>query len=130
MTRRFKKHYTVEEARALLPEVRRWLDRLSTHRRRLQDATERIAPLLAGGADAGGQAVNDTVRDLCQIRRCAREFHRREIQIKDLDRGLIDFPALRDGREVFLCWESGEEDIEHWHELDAGYAGREKLEED
>lgn len=130
MTRRFKKHYTVTEARSLLPDVRRWLEALEKHRRRLQEATQRIAPLLDGGADAGGKAVNDSVRDLCQIRRCAREFHRREIQIKDLDRGLIDFPALRDGREVFLCWESGEPDIEHWHELDAGYAGREKLEED
>ena len=51
------------------------------------------------------------------------EFQRREIQVKDIDRGLIDFPALLGGKEVFLCWEQDEEDIEFWHDLDAGYAG-------
>ena len=49
------------------------------------------------------------------------------VQIKEIDRGLVDFPHVRDGQEVFLCWELGEEDIEYWHELDTGYVGREKL---
>ena len=52
-----------------------------------------------------------------------------ESQIKDLERGLIDFPAIVAGREVFLCWEQDEDDIEYWHDLDTGYAGREKLPE-
>ncbi|MBI3881959.1 MAG: DUF2203 family protein, partial [Verrucomicrobia bacterium] len=52
---------------------------------------------------------------------------RREIQIKDLERGLVDFPAILGGREVFLCWESGEDDIEFCHDLATGYAGRERL---
>ena len=56
-----------------------------------------------------------------------REFQKREIQIKDLDRGLIDFPAILGGKEVFLCWEQDEEDIEFWHDLNSGYAGRERL---
>ena len=56
-----------------------------------------------------------------------QEFQRREIQVKDLQRGLVDFPAMLEGREVFLCWEQDEEDIEFWHELDGGYAGRERL---
>jgi hypothetical protein len=47
--------------------------------------------------------------------------------LKDLERGLIDFPAIIGGKEVFLCWEQDEEDIEFWHDLDAGYAGRERL---
>jgi hypothetical protein len=55
------------------------------------------------------------------------EFQQREIQIKDLERGLLDFPAIIGGKEVFLCWEQDEEDIEYWHDLDAGYAGREHL---
>jgi len=61
------------------------------------------------------------------IKEVLLEFQRREIQIKDLDRGLIDFPAVIGGREVFLCWEQGEADIEFFHDLDAGYAGRERL---
>jgi hypothetical protein len=49
------------------------------------------------------------------------------VQIKDFDRGLVDFPHLRDGREVFLCWELDEDDIAFWHDIDGGYAGRERL---
>jgi hypothetical protein len=55
------------------------------------------------------------------------EFQRRRIFIKDLERGLVDFPAIIGGREVFLCWEQDEADIEFWHDLDAGYTGRERL---
>ena len=55
------------------------------------------------------------------------EFDARGIVLRDLDRGLIDFPSLRDGREVYLCWIDGETDIGFWHELDAGYAGRQEL---
>ena len=56
------------------------------------------------------------------------EFQRRTIILKDLSRGLVDFPAIVGGREVFLCWEFGEDGIEFWHDLDSGYGGREKLE--
>ena len=56
-----------------------------------------------------------------------RKFEEREIMIKDLQRGLVDFPALIGGREVFLCWERDEEDVEFWHDIDSGYAGRERL---
>ena len=61
------------------------------------------------------------------MREVLQEFQAREIQIKDLDRGLIDFPAIIGGREVFLCWEQDEDAIEYWHDLDTGFAGREKL---
>jgi hypothetical protein len=55
------------------------------------------------------------------------EFQQREIQVKDVDRGLLDFPAIIGGREVFLCWELGEERVEFWHDLDSGYGGRERI---
>jgi hypothetical protein len=51
----------------------------------------------------------------------------RDIVLRDLERGLVDFPALRDGHEVYLCWVEGEPDIEFWHDLDAGFAGRQSL---
>jgi hypothetical protein len=54
-------------------------------------------------------------------------FEERGIVLRDLDRGLIDFPALHEGREIYLCWIDGERDIEYWHELDAGFAGRQAL---
>jgi hypothetical protein len=71
--------------------------------------------------------VNTWIRTLAGMQEVLAEFQRREIQIKDLERGLVDFPAIIGGREVFLCWELDEEDIEFWHDLDGGYAGRERL---
>jgi len=124
---RFRKHYTREEARALLPQVRQWFQRLTHLRERITQADQRIGQLLAGAHDVGGDLVNEWIRALAELKTVLREFQQREIQVKDLERGLIDFPAILGGREVFLCWEQDEEDIEHWHDLDTGYAGREPL---
>ncbi len=123
----FQKHYTRDEARALLPLIRDWLNRLSALRKRVLPSEQNFAGLLQQGCDLGGPAVNLWIRQLLEMRELLTEFHTRQIQIKDLERGLIDFPAIVDGREVFLCWEQDEEDIAFWHDLDAGYAGREKL---
>jgi hypothetical protein len=129
MDYRYKKHYTLAEARALLPEVRRWLERLVQGRADLQDCEKRLQKVIAPGCDSGGKTVNAWVKALANIQQFLLQFYQREIQIKDLDRGLIDFPAIIDGKEVFLCWEKAEADIEFWHGLDDGYAGRERLEE-
>ncbi len=123
----FTRHYTVEEARALLPQIRRWLHQLDAVREQLQKAEPRVQFLSDQGEDAGGDLINRWVRAMAEFRAVASEFERREIQLKDIERGLLDFPAIIAGREVFLCWEKDEEDIEHWHDLDAGYAGRERL---
>ncbi len=127
MSYRFQKHYTRDEAQALLPQIREWLVALRRLQQTLEKSEKRLNGLKADGGGAGGALVNEWTRTLADINDIFRAFQRREVQIKDLDRGLIDFPALIGGREVFLCWEEGEEDIEFWHELDAGYAGREKL---
>lgn len=127
MPHRFRKHYTIDEARALIPQIRKWLDGIHQLRRQLKQLDERISQMLSGGADAGGESVHKQVRLLAELRNLLQEFERRQIQIKDLERGLIDFPAIIGGKEVFLCWEQDEEDIEFWHDLDTGYAGRERL---
>jgi len=127
MEYRFNKHYTREEARALLPHVRLWLKRLLQLRDGLQKTEAELGQLTELGRDVGGPVVNRSVRTLADLKDVLLEFQQREIQIKDLDRGLLDFPALLDGKEVFLCWERGEKDIGFWHGLDAGYAGREPL---
>jgi hypothetical protein len=124
---RFGRHYTLEEARALLPKVRKWLKRLVHLRNELQKDEKRLVTLMVPGCDMGGEVVNHWVRTLADLKTTLKEFQSREIQIKDLERGLIDFPAIIEEREVFLCWEQEEEDIEFWHDLDAGYGGREKL---
>src|SRR5207253_2165402 len=114
MAHHFKKHYTLEEARALLPQIRLWLKHLAELRGRLEKQEARLASLMAPGCDLGGAPVNAWVKTMADIKTALLEFQRREIQIKDLNRGLIDFPAIIGGREVFLCWEQDEEDIEFW----------------
>jgi hypothetical protein len=127
MQYRFEKHYKLEEARALLPQVRQWLKRLNDLRHELEQLDQRLTSLMNPGHDVGGDLVNTWIRTLAGMQEVLAEFQRREIQIKDVERGLIDFPAVIGGKEVFLCWEQDEEDIEFWHDLDTGYTGRERL---
>ena len=124
---RFENHYTRDQARALLPRVRHWLERLIELRDKMEKYDRRLGELMAPGVDIGGSVVNAWVRSLVEIKSLLLEFHNRDIQIKDLDRGLVDFPAIIEEKEVFLCWERQEEDIGFWHDLDSGYAGREPL---
>jgi hypothetical protein len=128
MTWHYTKHYTLDEARALLPQIRQWLEQLSSKRQQLSDGEQRMTGPLSQGCDLGGGTVNQWIRLLADIKALLEEFSSREIEIKDVERGLIDFPAVIGGKEVFLCWEKDEDDIEFWHDLHAGYAGRERLE--
>ncbi len=127
MSWRFTRHYTREEARALLPQIRAWLAKLRRLQPLLEDQQRDLQKPLAQGRDLGGERVSRFLRTLAEAQTVLREFARRQIQLQDLDRGLVDFPAIVGGREVFLCWEEGEKEVEYWHELDAGYAGREPL---
>jgi hypothetical protein len=123
----YTKHYTRDEARALLPQIRQWLATLNSHRHEIERYDKRLTGLMNPGHDVGGDLVNNWIRALAAMQEMLTEFQRREILIKDLERGLVDFPAIIGGREVLLCWEQDEDDIEFWHDLDAGYGGRERL---
>lgn len=127
MPHHFRKHYSVREAKELLPQVEEWLEVLVRLRDQLRKLDQLLKDQLKTGVDLGGQRVNEQARSIAKFQQALSEFRSREIQIKDLDRGLIDFPHLRNGKEAFLCWEKGEEDIGYWHELDAGFSGRKPL---
>ena len=129
MPHRFKKHYTRDEARALLPSLRRWLEDLATSTAIIREAEQQMTAMFAQADAIGGEKVNRWARAMAKAQAIFRKFEARSIQIKDLDRGLVDFPAFVAGREAFLCWEKDEEDIEFWHDIDTGYEGRERLEE-
>lgn len=129
MDYRFNKHYTLEEARALLPNVRRWLLMLQSSGRALKKVDSQLFQMRRWGEDLGGRWAVEWTRLSVEFLEALMEFQRREILVKDLDRGLVDFPSLRGDREVFLCWEMDEEDIQFWHDLDSGYAGREAIDE-
>jgi hypothetical protein len=124
----FQKHFTIEEARALLPELRSIFQ--DAHRCRdvvLQTDTELGEDLKLTGADVGGEKVSGLLMDMLQLNVQLRRLQDMGVQIKDFERGLVDFPHIRDGHKVFLCWELNEDDIEFWHDIDTGYAGRERL---
>ena len=127
MSNRFDKHYTRDEARALLPQLREQLAELNRLREEMQRYEKRLSGLSEQGHDIGGETVNNWIRTLAQMQEILADFQRRRIQVKDLSRGLVDFPAIIEGREVFLCWEASEDDIEFWHDLETGFSGREKL---
>jgi hypothetical protein len=127
MKHQFAKHYTREEANALLPQIRQWLARLNQLRKDLHHCEQRLSGLTEQGKDTGGETVNNWIRALADMQETLAEFQRREIFVKDLERGLLDFPAIIGGREVFLCWESDEEAVEFWHDLETGFGGRERL---
>lgn len=127
MSWQYKKHYTRDEARALLPQIRVWLAQLARTRKQLHEYELQMLPRLNEGHDLGGELVNRRIRMLAEVKDLIDEFQSREIEIKDVDRGLIDFPSFIGGKEVFLCWEKDEEDIEYWHDLTSGYAGRERI---
>jgi hypothetical protein len=128
MNHRFSKHYTRDEARALLPQIRAWLADLNRLRADVERYDQRLSGMNTEGQDTGGETVNSWIRALAGMQEILAGFQQRDILVKDLRRGLVDFPAIIGGKEVFLCWESDEEDIEFWHDLDTGYGGREKLE--
>ena len=123
----YEKHYTREEAQQLLPQIRQWLEQLNQLRQDLQRFEKRLGGMTDQGHDVGGKTVNQWIRTLADMQQILAEFQQREIFIKDLSRGLIDFPAIINRREVFLCWESDEPMVEFWHDLESGFSGREPL---
>ena len=127
MGHRFTKHYTREEASALLPKIRQWLEDLSKLGTKVRHLDGEFKPVLRSGVDLGGDRVSSWVRAMIRFQEILGEFERGEIQLKDIERGLIDFQAFVGGKEVFLCWEKSEKDVEFWHDLDTGFAGRECL---
>jgi hypothetical protein len=124
---RHDRHYTLEEARDLLPWVTDRIALMRAAREQLTDQETREALHAGSPTNGGGRAGRKVGEAFLALRAAAASFDEREIVLRDLDRGLVDFPAMRDGREVYLCWIDGEPDIEFWHELDAGYAGRQAL---
>jgi hypothetical protein len=124
------KLFTVEEANALLPSVKQLLRKLQRSRRRL-GAHKEGARQAAEQAEQGGGGMASGLLYARLLTNFAAEMGELEatgVQLKDFDRGLIDFPSLRDGRVVLLCWQLDEGDeLEWWHDMDAGFAGRTPL---
>jgi hypothetical protein len=124
------KLFTIDEANALLPSVREILRKIQRSRRKLS-TYRAAAKLAADGAEQGGGGMEGGALYATILTNFTEEIAELDalgVQLKDFDRGLVDFPCLRDGRVVLLCWQLGEGDqLEWWHDRDAGFGGRTPL---
>ncbi|MDF2720685.1 MAG: hypothetical protein K0Q59_360 [Paenibacillus sp.] len=129
-----KKWFTLEEANALLPYIREELGALKSikqdfekrylHLRQLKESAGKPRP---GNPDPFFTLEAELEFMQMEARTLVQSIHMKGAQLKDLDMGLVDFPALRDGEEVLLCWKLGEETITHWHGVGEGYTGRKRI---
>lgn len=124
------KIFTVQEANALLPNVRTIVEKIQRAHQKLSKYRQ-DAEKAAEAGERGGGGIPDGVAYaalLAQLTTQLTELEALGVQLKDFERGLVDFPSLRDGRVVLLCWQLGEGDeLEWWHDVDAGFAGRTPL---
>ena len=121
------RHYSLDEANALLPKVKPVLRKLRDAKDLLvdEDAHELLSD--AAPANGGGDPGRQVGEAFLEVRSLLAALQEAGIVVRDIDRGLIDFPAIRDGEEVYLCWELGEDAIAYWHDLETGYRGRQPL---
>jgi hypothetical protein len=124
---RHRRHYTLDEARGELAWLIGRLAAMRRARARLSNAETRRALASVAPGNGGGRAGRAVGDAFLELQAGAAALDEREIVLRDLDRGLVDFPSIRDGREIYLCWLDGEPDITHWHERDAGFDGRRPL---
>jgi hypothetical protein len=129
MTMRHERHYTLEQANA----VRGWVTQRVNW---IRDARARLIALGSRASEAvgaldpergGSYPGRDVAGALVELSRAIGELEAVEVVLRDIDRGLVDFPSLRDGEEVYLCWLLDENEIGFWHEPEAGFAGRRPL---
>jgi hypothetical protein len=129
-----RKHFTPQEANAMLPLLRSILRDITTLACELRDQHEQLENakdskevLNAAQRDANQTLEADFERSRDRMQEYLDELEKLGIELKDPFSGLVDFRAMVEGREVYLCWRLDEPEVAYWHELDAGFQGRQKL---
>ena len=122
------RHFTVDEANATLKILRPIVAGMLEARQAIVDARPEVWPVLEKAVGNGGsRKAGELIGEFERVQRAAQRIASLGIHLKDINTGLVDFPAFRDGREVYLCWRYDEPSVSHWHELEAGFAGRQPL---
>jgi hypothetical protein len=132
---RRKRYFTLSEANAMLPLLRAILRDVMELAQSLRDRQERLKRLRRDDSKSLGKTYNDELEqieasfasDQEQMQQYEQELKDLGVELKDYFVGLIDFPCVMDNREVYLCWRFDEPDVAHWHELDAGFSGRQPI---
>ena len=126
--------FTLDEANALLPQLQSILEEMQEKKPTLDALRQELATLTQAASGNGhllaarAQSKQREAKALAgRLNALLAELNEIGCELKGLEQGLIDFPAERDGRTVYLCWKLGESEITHWHDLDTGFAGRQPL---
>jgi hypothetical protein len=130
-----KRLFTPSEANTALDQVRPLAERLVSLRARMRElVAEQEKLVLEIGGNGGGYAAGDLNEAQSELEQLADEVTATVVEleslgtvVKDLDLGLLDFPGLREGEEVELCWQAGEDAVRYWHPLESGYRGRKPI---
>jgi len=130
MARFRARYFSLEEARAILPEVAKAMATALEARKKIQDLDPEIWPLVARSVTNGGAKVGgELLKHYRNLEKAVKTILERGVFIKDLDTGLLDFLSIRNEEEVFLCWKSGEGNILFWHPLEGGFASRKPIQD-
>ena len=123
-----KRYFTIEEANACIPELVDEISLLRAIRNELAIYHAEITPLLeVVSANGGSKHTAALLRATARFEAVLERIAARGCHLKGLDPGLVDFPHLREGREVYLCWRIDEKRIRYWHEIEDGFEGRQPL---
>ena len=121
-------YFTLHEANEALKTIRPLIEEVLAIRQKIMEKQPEAWPAIEKSAGNGGnKALSNMVQDFEKLDALIHQIQDTGAQIKDINTGLLDFSALRDEREVYLCWQYGEEDIAFWHEVEAGYGGRQPI---
>jgi hypothetical protein len=121
-------HFALQQANETLNMIRPLIDEVQRIRQKiLQQQPEAWSAIEKSVGNGGNRTLSRMIQDFERLDALVHRIQDTGVLIKDINIGLLDFPALRNGREVYLCWQYGEGDIAYWHEVDAGYAGRQPI---
>jgi hypothetical protein len=122
--------FTLAEAQGLIPQLRSLIEEISEAWNRIRELNPEIQKARDAAAfDGFSKSGVEYVEAVSHLMLLIHQVKDMGVILKDADKGLCDFPYMRQGRVVYLCWQLGEERIEYWHDIEAGFAGREPLDE-
>lgn len=124
------RYFTLDEARATLPQVKVLMEQVQAARREILRLRPEALPVIEKAAQNGGnKLMGELAVHAMRLETGVKGIQALGVTIKDIDAGLVDFIGVRNGREVYLCWRYGEAELGFWHEINAGFAGRRPLDE-
>ena len=122
------RYFTAEEANQVLPQVRSLINQILQARQKIIEARPDLLPVLERSIGNGGsKKAGEVIVDFKRLEDGVLALQDLGCVLKDLSTGLVDFPAIRDGREILLCWKHDEPQVMYWHDLESGFAGRQRL---